>query len=222
MTVRHRAAIASVLGAGGLTALLLAAAGTTAWPAAWVFGVLFALVGIAGSLISPKAILRERLRGPIRSGQAAADLVFVPVFGVVLAGWFVLMALDARRFEWTHVAVAVQAIGGALFVLANVIALWVICANPFASASVRLDDEQFVATDGPYRIVRHPMYASVALYVPGTALLLGSLWGAAAIVVIVAALAVRIGIEERTLRAGLPGYDEYAARVRWRLVPRVW
>jgi protein-S-isoprenylcysteine O-methyltransferase Ste14 len=35
-------------------------------------------------------------------------------------------------------------------------------------------------------------------------------------------LIVRIPIEERTLRAGLKGYDDYAARVRHRLIPLVW
>lgn len=37
-----------------------------------------------------------------------------------------------------------------------------------------------------------------------------------------ALFAVRIGIEERTLREGLPGYADYAARVRYRLVPGLW
>jgi protein-S-isoprenylcysteine O-methyltransferase Ste14 len=29
-------------------------------------------------------------------------------------------------------------------------------------------------------------------------------------------------LEERTLRAGLPGYADYTARVRYRLVPGLW
>jgi protein-S-isoprenylcysteine O-methyltransferase Ste14 len=29
-------------------------------------------------------------------------------------------------------------------------------------------------------------------------------------------------IEEKALRAGLEGYDEYAAHVRYRLIPHVW
>ena len=37
-----------------------------------------------------------------------------------------------------------------------------------------------------------------------------------------ALLAVRIRIEERTLIAGLPGYADYAARVRYRLLPGLW
>jgi protein-S-isoprenylcysteine O-methyltransferase Ste14 len=29
-------------------------------------------------------------------------------------------------------------------------------------------------------------------------------------------------IEDRTLRAELPGYAEYAQQVRWRLLPGIW
>ena len=35
-------------------------------------------------------------------------------------------------------------------------------------------------------------------------------------------LSVRIFIEEDALRKGLPGYADYAARVRYRLIPGVW
>jgi protein-S-isoprenylcysteine O-methyltransferase Ste14 len=35
-------------------------------------------------------------------------------------------------------------------------------------------------------------------------------------------LCIRIPIEEKALRAGLEGYDDYAARVRYRLIPLVW
>jgi protein-S-isoprenylcysteine O-methyltransferase Ste14 len=36
------------------------------------------------------------------------------------------------------------------------------------------------------------------------------------------ALMLRIIDEEKGLMAALPGYPEYAATVRWRLVPGVW
>jgi protein-S-isoprenylcysteine O-methyltransferase Ste14 len=43
-----------------------------------------------------------------------------------------------------------------------------------------------------------------------------------ALPLIIGALTVRIFIEEAALREGLPGYREYAARVRHRLLPGVW
>ena len=41
-------------------------------------------------------------------------------------------------------------------------------------------------------------------------------------VIVIVLFAIRAGIEERALHAGLPGYADYAARVRYRLLPGVW
>jgi protein-S-isoprenylcysteine O-methyltransferase Ste14 len=211
-----------VVGAAGLGGLLFLGAGTTDWAAAWVWVALFTVISIAAALLLPDAILRERMRGPVRAGQTPADLVFVAVFGVVLLGWFVLIGVDAVRFGWSSVPAWLQVVGLVLFLAGNGVGGWALHANEFASASVRVDDEHVVASDGPYRVVRHPMYVGVLLFVPGTALLLGSYVGAAAVVAIAAAVGVRVVIEERTLRGGLAGYADYASRVRWRLVPGVW
>jgi hypothetical protein len=48
--------------------------------------------------------------------------------------------------------------------------------NSFAAPQVRVqvEQQQRAITDGPYRIVRHPMYAGALLMFVGTPLLLGS------------------------------------------------
>ena len=66
------------------------------------------------------------------------------------------------------------------------------------------------------------MYSGALLYFVGTSLLLGSWWGLAAVAVLAVLLALRTAIEEHALRAGLQGYHDYAARVRYRLVPLIW
>ena len=81
---------------------------------------------------------------------------------------------------------------------------------------------QHVISTGPYAYVRHPMYSGMALFFTGVPLLLGSWWGLAMMPLLLALLAVRIPIEERTLREGLPGYTDYTARVRYRLIPGIW
>jgi len=53
----------------------------------------------------------------------------------------------------------------------------------------------------------------------GTPLALGSWWGLLALVFALPALIWRMLDEERFLRANLPGYTEYSARVRHRLIP---
>jgi protein-S-isoprenylcysteine O-methyltransferase Ste14 len=87
---------------------------------------------------------------------------------------------------------------------------------------IQKDRGHTVITTGPYRHVRHPMYAGALLFMVGTSLLLGSWWGLAVVPIQAVVLAIRIGVEEKALRAGLDGYDDYARRVRYRLVPRIW
>ena len=66
------------------------------------------------------------------------------------------------------------------------------------------------------------MYAGLLLGLPGTALLLGSAWALVPAVACCAVLVVRTALEDRTLRHELPGYEEYARRTRFRLVPGIW
>jgi len=134
------------------------------------------------------------------------------------------MALDAVRFGWSAAPAWVQVAGG----LALLLSVWIIYrtmrANSFAAPVVKIQKErgQTVVSTGPYGYVRHPMYFGAIFFFAGTSLLLGSLWGLAWVPVFAALLCIRIPIEERALRAGLPGYDDYAARVRYRLIPLIW
>ncbi len=66
------------------------------------------------------------------------------------------------------------------------------------------------------------MYAGMIPVMIGLSLWLGSLAGVVASLVPMSILAVRILVEERLLRTALPGYVEYAHRVRWRLIPGLW
>jgi protein-S-isoprenylcysteine O-methyltransferase Ste14 len=95
-------------------------------------------------------------------------------------------------------------------------------SNRFFSTAVRiqLDRGHVVETGGPYRYVRHPGY--VGAIVGTFALVLGSLWALLPGVVLAVLFVVRTALEDRTLRRKLPGYEVYAGRVRYRLVPGVW
>ena len=56
----------------------------------------------------------------------------------------------------------------------------------------------------------------------GTPLLLGSHWGLLGVALFLPLLAARVLGEEAMLIDGLPGYRQYAAKVRFRLLPGVW
>ena len=108
--------------------------------------------------------------------------------------------------------------------LCNVVTWQVFKVNSFAAPVVRLQSErrQKVVTTGLYAYVRHPMYAGALFFIFGMPLLLGSWLGLIAACLLVLLLALRIFKEEAMLRQELDGYEEYARRVRWRLVPFVW
>ncbi|MFT4119965.1 methyltransferase family protein [Bradyrhizobium sp.] len=207
-------------------ALLFASAGTLHWPSAWVFVVTSILLGpICGWWLyrMDPALLAERLRPVLQKDQPAADKVFMSAFIVVILAWLIAMGLDRRHLA-SGVPVALQALGFALFLVSTLFTMLVFRENSFAAPVVKLqaDRAQRVISTGPYARVRHPMYSAMILFFAGIPLLLGSWWGLAMAPLLLALLTVRIRIEERTLRDGLPGYADYAARVRYRLLPGVW
>jgi protein-S-isoprenylcysteine O-methyltransferase Ste14 len=96
--------------------------------------------------------------------------------------------------------------------------------NPFfeGTARVQVDRHQHVVDQGPYRLIRHPGYLGLSLWAVSTPLLLRSRWAFVAAGMAAAWIALRTGLEDRMLQAGLGGYEAYARRVSWRLVPGVW
>ena len=109
-------------------------------------------------------------------------------------------------------------------VLAMVCSYWAMLSNPFLSTIVRIQDDRGhrVATTGPYRFVRHPMYVGVIVLWLSTALILGSWWALVPGLLIAVIFVIRTALEDRMLHAELPGYADYAKQVRYRLVPGVW
>jgi protein-S-isoprenylcysteine O-methyltransferase Ste14 len=97
-------------------------------------------------------------------------------------------------------------------------------ANAYFAFSVRIQSErgQEVATGGPYRVVRHPGYVGAMSFALAAALMLGSAWALIPAGIAVVLLAVRTGLEDRVLHRELPGYPDYAARTRFRLIPGIW
>jgi protein-S-isoprenylcysteine O-methyltransferase Ste14 len=210
----------------GLGALLFASAGTLDWSAAWVFLVVSAIIGPACGLWLARtdpALLAERMRPTFQADQPAADKKFMLTFVVVALIWLVAIGLD-RRAQASHVPLVLQALGLAMYLLSTVFIMWVFRENSFAAPVVRVQAERHhrVVTSGPYAFVRHPMYSGIMLFFFGVPLLLGSWWGVAIAPVFAVLFAIRARIEERALVEGLPDYADYAARVRYRLVPGLW
>jgi len=209
-----------------IAAFLLLVAGTIDWPAAWGYLAEMSALNLAIGLWLARrdpALLAERLGSPIQRAQKTWDKVFMAVVMVAYFAWIALMGLDAR-WRISHFPVWVQAVGAGGVALGMYAVFLTFRENSFAAPVIKIQRErgQRVIATGPYAYVRHPMYVGGLLIFLSAPLQLGSWLGLAGTLVLVPVLAIRIVLEERTLRAELDGYDEYAGRVRWRLIPGLW
>ena len=78
-----------------------------------------------------------------------------------------------------------------------------------------------IIRDGPYRFVRHPMYAAALLFVWAAVVSHWSVWTLAIGIVVAAVVVTRVVVEERLLRSRYPEYDDYARSTK-ALVPYVF
>jgi protein-S-isoprenylcysteine O-methyltransferase Ste14 len=166
-------------------------------------------------------LLKERMKpgpgGRVRCTTARAYVV------LTILQW-VIAGLD-QRFHWSDILPpAGVAAGLVIFTIGWGLATWSGLVNPFFSPEVRIQADlgQRVISEGPYAFVRHPGYATILLSVIVSGLALNSLLSIIPAVIYMA-ITVRVTIiEDRMLHDELPGYSDYAAKVRYRLIPGVW
>lgn len=227
MGLRLNLLVQTIVWFGLMGVIIFVAAGTTDYAGGWLYlGEMVAVsvvLGLHMVRVDP-GLLRERLKGPVQRDQPLADkLVLIPVLFLMFGG-IGFMAADAARWHRSMMTPSVQWAGCGLLLAAILFMYSTMRANTFAAPVVKIqkDRGQAVITTGPYAIVRHPLYLGALFYLAGTSLVLGSWWGLATVPILALLLGIRIGIEEKALRMGLEGYDDYARRMRWRLVPLIW
>jgi protein-S-isoprenylcysteine O-methyltransferase Ste14 len=208
--------------AGGL---LFGIAGRVDWPAAWLVVLLFTgHVVLSGWLLLSRdpELLKERLT--TASNVPQWDRLIARGNRIVLATLLATAALDVGRFRWSAMPMIVRAIGTAVVLATIGVVYWCAVANRFLSARSRIQSERghTVVQHGPYRFVRHPLYASRIVQIAGLALTLGSWIALVPAVLNALLLVVRTSLEDRMLTTELPGYREYAEHVHARLVPGLW
>lgn len=207
---------------------LMIAAGDPGWWMGWLYSGL----GVGAIVISRLIVLRtspatlhERVRFAEAEGVARGDRALVLVIAIV-GPWIVaLIAGLDHRFGWPPVLpVVIQIVGAVGLALGYGLAVWAMIVNEFFSSVVRIQVERGhrVVERGPYASVRHPAYAGAILSALGGPIMLDSLWSLLPALVILVAIVVRTRLEDRTLKTSLPGYPDYASRVRYRLIPGVW
>jgi protein-S-isoprenylcysteine O-methyltransferase Ste14 len=222
----RRRLVASVVWSLIIFALVLfVPAGTLAWPRGWLF---FAVVVVAGivSTVYLKRTNPDVIAARVNRHQGTKPwdwwLVGPIVLGMVLV--LPVAGLDDGRFHWSRVPWWACGLGYVLVIIGMAGLTWAESANKFFEPTVRIQSDRghHVIDTGPYALVRHPGYVSAFFLMLGMPLALGSLWALVPASVTYLFLVVRTVLEDRMLQAELPGYKEYAQRVRYRLLPGVW
>jgi protein-S-isoprenylcysteine O-methyltransferase Ste14 len=205
--------------------ILFLTAGRLDWTWAWVYlGICLVSVAINGTIMlrtSPETVAE---RGRPQQTQDW-DKVIGGLWALVLYLVLPLVAGLDVRFGWTSELSAAWNLAGAAVLAAGLgLGGWAMIANAYFSTAVRIQSDrgQTVCRTGPYRFVRHPGYVGFVLQSLGTPVLFGSLWALIPGIVAVALMVIRTSLEDRFLQAELPGYQDYAQQVRYRLVPGMW
>ncbi|MGH9451510.1 MAG: methyltransferase family protein [Terriglobia bacterium] len=204
-----------------LAALLLMCAGKTNVPMLKIYLAVFAGMGFVTALATDVSQDAERRKpGPAEihpnSRRAASFLFLVTLF---------LAALDAGRLHWTKASIGTtQTVALVVLIAAASVQTWAMVSNPFFSTVIRIQSDRGheLVTRGPYRLIRHPGYLAMTIMMPATALVIGS------VIAMITAFSYSVLIlwrtesEDQFLAERLAGYAEYAARVRYRLIPTLW
>jgi protein-S-isoprenylcysteine O-methyltransferase Ste14 len=167
----------------------------------------------------PRLIERRLEVGP-GAEQEMSQKIIQAIAGMLFCALLIVPGLD-YRFHWSTVPIPVVLAANAATVVSLLIVFLVFRENSHTASTIKVEDNQQVVSTGPYRFVRHPMYAGGALGFLATPFALGSVWALLAAVPLCIAMLVRLLHEEKYLSAHLPSYDDYRQKVRFRLMPLI-
>ncbi len=188
-------------------------------PYLWAYFATFAALALYPTISLDPELARERFNPP----SPGADRIALRWVRLLAAAHIVVGVFDSR-FQWTRVPGPLRAAALAGFALSFLLVMRAMFTNRFFSSVVRIQEERghHVVDTGPYAFVRHPGYAGMVLFCPLSGLALGS-WISAGVALVYSGLVLRrVVFEDRFLRAHLAGYEAYASRVRYLLVPGLW
>jgi protein-S-isoprenylcysteine O-methyltransferase Ste14 len=204
--------------------LVFLPAGSLHYPEAWICIAVFLACSLIVTLYlaikDPKLLERRMRAGPAAEKEPVQKIIVGLIF-FAFGAEFMLSALD-HRFGRSAVPFPVALLGDTLIIVSYLMFLAVFRENTYSAATIRVEEGQRVISSGPYRIVRHPMYAAAIPLVVGIPLALGSYWGLAILFIGIPTLVWRIVEEEKVLRNQLSGYPDYTQKVRFRLLPNIW
>ena len=201
--------------------LLFLPAGTFRYRQAWLLmGILFVPMFLAGLVLMKKSpeLLKKRLSAKEEQSEQKEVILFS---GLMFLAAFILAGLSFR-FGWLRLPYTVSVIGAVIFLISYALYAEVLRENAYLSRTIEVQEGQKVVDTGLYGIVRHPMYAVTVFLFLSMPLVLGSLISFFIMLFYIPIIVKRIRNEEEVLKEGLPGYEEYMGKIKYRLVPFIW
>ncbi len=201
--------------------LLFLPAGTLRFMNGWLLiGILFVPMFAAGIVMMAKApaLLEKRLSAKENETEQKRVLA---LSGIMFLAAFITAGLNFR-FGWIRMPLWSVIAGAVIFLAAYAMYAEVLRENEYLSRTVEVQENQRVIDTGLYGSVRHPMYCATLFLFLSMGLVLGSPISLAILLLYLPIIALRIRNEEAVLREGLPGYDDYTKRVKYRVIPFIW
>jgi protein-S-isoprenylcysteine O-methyltransferase Ste14 len=208
--------------------VLLVCGGDLDWWQAWGYSLLIVAAGLGGRIWAERrhpGLMAERQNVEKAQSAKAWDKALGPLMALSVSFPLVIVAGLDHRFGWSPVfPLWLIVLGFLLISVGYTFATWALIENRFFSSVVRIqvDRGHVVCDSGPYRIVRHPGYAGSIWPLLGIVLALSSMWTLVPAAVALIIAVIRTAMEDRTLQDELPGYRDYARRVRYRLIPGIY
>ncbi len=208
--------------------ILFTCGGDLGWWQAWLYSLLILAAGIGGRIWAEQrhpGLTSERQDKDIFKNAKTWDKVLAPSMAVSVVFPLVIVAGLDHRYNWSpDFPIFLSAIGFIFIAFGYAFAAWALAENRFfySVVCIRKDRGHVVCNSGPYRLVRHPGYAGNILPLFGIVLALGSVWTLIPTAIALVITVIRTVLEDQTLQRELPGYQDYAQSVRYRLIPGIY
>jgi protein-S-isoprenylcysteine O-methyltransferase Ste14 len=208
--------------------ILLICAWDLGWWQAWIYSLLILVAGIGGRIWAEQrhpGLTAKRQSLENLQKTKTWDKVLAPMMAVSIGYPMMIVAGLDHRYNWSPgFPLWSSVIGFIMIAFGYAFASWAVAENRFFFAVLRIQTDRghVVCDTGPYRFVRHPGYAGNILPLFGIVLALGSVWTLIPATVATIITVIRTALEDQTLQDELPGYRDYAKRVRYQLIPGIY
>jgi len=207
--------------------LPLLISGQWRWWEAWVYALLYILSFAVSRALAARRhpdIIAERSRFMQQENTKDWDKKLAPLAALSSGMILVIAGLDALLSWSPAFSMPVKIVALVIILAGYALSSYALIKNRFFSGTVRIQSERghHVVSGGPYRWMRHPGYAGGLLVYLATPFFLDSAWALMPGTLTTLLIMLRTSLEDKTLQEELTGYREYAGRVRYRLLPKVW